>query len=141
MKLFLDTSVLVKKYIIEEPGAQRLAILLAKASVVIVSPVTWIEIHHVFYRIKREGYLDGAGLKTVLKAIKEDYVFFHVAAFNNTLEETAVKILEKCTLRSQDAIQLAAALTTEADLFYTADEKLYRASKKFLKNTELLSDK
>lgn len=141
MKLFLDTSVLVKKYIIEEPGAQRLAILLAKASVVIVSPVTWIEIHHVFYRIKREGYLDGTGLKTVLKAINEDYVFFHVAAFNNTLEETAVKILEKCTLRSQDAIQLSAALTTEADLFCTADEKLYQASKKFLKNTELLSDK
>lgn len=141
MKLFLDTSALVKKYIIQEPGAQRLSALLEKASVVIVSPVTWIEIHHVFYRIKREGFLDASGLKTVLQEVRGNYVFFHVAAFNNTLEENAVKILEKFTLRSQDAIQLAAALTTESDLFCTADEKLYQASKKFLKNSELLVDK
>lgn len=141
MKLFLDTSALAKKYIREEHGAQRLSILLANASVVIVSPVTWIEIHHVFYRIKREGLLDASGLKTVLKEVKENYDFFHVAAFNNALEEAAVKILEKFTLRSQDAIQLAAALTTESELFCTADERLYRASRKFLKNTELLTDK
>jgi predicted nucleic acid-binding protein len=141
MKLFLDTSALVKKYIVEEHGAERLSTLLAKASVVIVSPVTWIEIHHVFYRIKREGLVDAAGLKTVLKEVKENYGFFHVAAFNNALEENAIKILEKFTLRSQDAIQLAAVLTTEADLFCTADKRLHEASKKFLKNTELLADK
>ena len=132
MKLFLDTSVLVKKYIIAEHGAARLAALLTEASVVIVSPVTWIEIHHVFYRIRREGLLETSGLKTVLKNVKEDYVFFHVAAFNNALEEKAVKILEGFPLRFQDAIQLAAAITTMSDLFCTADQRLYQAAKKYL---------
>ena len=133
MKLFLDTSVLVKKYIVAEHGAKRLATLLQKASIVIVSPVTWIEIHHAFYRTNREGLLDELGLKTVLKSIKEDFGFFHVAAFNHALEEKAVKILEGVPLRSQDAIQLAAATTTEADLFCTADRKLYQTAKKYLK--------
>jgi predicted nucleic acid-binding protein len=138
MKIFLDTSVLVKKYILEEPGAARLAALLAKASVVILSPVTWIEIHHVFYRIRREGLLDAAELKTVLKNVKEDYIFFHVAAFNDVLEEKAVKILEEFPLRSQDAIQLAAAITTGSDLFCTADQKLYQTAKKYLRKIEFI---
>lgn len=140
MKLFLDTSALVKKYIIGEPGAQRLAALLVEASVVIVSPVTWIEIHHVFYRIRREGLLDTSGLKTVLKDVREDYVLFHVAAFNSALEEKAIKILEGFPLRSGDAIQLAAAITTESDLFCTADQKLYQAAKKYLRRTELIAN-
>jgi len=140
VKLFLDTSALVKKYIMEEYGVQRLSELLGKASVVIVSPVTWIEIHHVFYRIRREGLLGTPGLKKVLKDVGEDYRYFHVAAFNDALEERAVKILKGFPLRSQDAIQLAAAITTEYDLFCTADLKLYEASKKYLKKTELLAN-
>jgi len=140
MKLFLDTSALVKKYIIEEYGAQRLSELLGEASVVIVSPVTWIEIHHVFYRIKREGLLDAPGLKKVCKDVKADYIFFHVAAFNNALEENTIKILKGFPLRSGDAIQLAAAITTEYDLFCTADVKLYEASKKYLRKTELIAN-
>ena len=139
MKLFLDTSALVKKYIIEECGAQRLSELLGKASVVIVSPVTWIEIHHVFYRTRREGLLDTSGLKTILKDIKENYIYFHVAAFNNALEEKAVKILEGSPLRSGDAIQLAAAITTESDLFCTADQKLYRVAQQYLRKSELIA--
>ncbi|MBF0511057.1 MAG: type II toxin-antitoxin system VapC family toxin [Candidatus Omnitrophica bacterium] len=140
MKLFLDTSALVKKYVIEEYGAQRLSELLKEASVVIVSPVTWIEIHHVFYRIKKEGLLDTPGLKKVLKDVAVDYVSFHVAAFNNALEEKAVKILEEFPLRSLDAIQLAAAMTTGSGLFCTADVKLYEISKKHLKRTELIAN-
>ena len=138
MKLFLDTSVLVKKYIIEEQGAARLATLLTKASAVIVSPVTWIEIHHAFYRIKREGLLDPFGLKVVLKSLKEDYVFFHVVAWNNALEEAAVKVLEEFPLRSQDAVQLAAAMTAESDIFCTADRKLYLAAKKHFRMIEFM---
>ena len=138
MKLFLDTSVLVKKYIIEERGAERLAALLNKASVVIVAPVTWIEMHHAFYRLKRERFLDALGLKTVLKSLKEDYVFFHVVAFNGALEDKAVKILEELPLRSQDSIQLAAAMTSGADIFCTADHRLCLAAKKHLQTIELV---
>ena len=139
MKLFLDTSVLVKKYIIEEQGAARLATLLAKASAVIVSPVTWIEIHHAFYRIKREGLLDSSALKMVLKMLKEDYIFFHVVAWNSALEEIAVKILEEFPLRSQDSIQLAAAVTSASDVFCTADRKLYLAAKKHFRTIEFMA--
>jgi predicted nucleic acid-binding protein len=84
--------------------------------------------------------LDAAGLKTVLKNVKEDYMFFHVAAFNNALEEKAIKILEVFPLRSGDAIQLAAAVTTGSDLFCTADQKLYQAAKKYLKKTEFIAN-
>ena len=139
MKLYLDTSALVKKYIMEEHGGERLSELLREASVVIVSPVTWIEIHHVFYRITREGHLDSRGLKKVLKDVAADYMYFHVAAFNNALEEKAIKILKSVPLRSQDAIQLSGAMTTESDLFCTSDVKLYEASKKYLRKTELIA--
>ncbi|MBI4309148.1 MAG: type II toxin-antitoxin system VapC family toxin [Candidatus Omnitrophica bacterium] len=138
MKLFLDTSVLVKKYIVEEQGAARLAALLAKASTVIVSPVTWIETHHAFYRIKREGLLDVSSLKTVFKMLKEDYTFFHVVAWNSALEEIAVKILEEFPLRSQDSIQLAAAVTSAADVFCAADRKLYLAARKYFRTIEFI---
>ena len=140
MKLFLDTSALVKKYIIGEPGADRLATLLTEASVVIVSPVTWIETHHAFYRLKREGLLDAPGLKTVLKNVREDYGFFHITAFNNVLEEKAVKVLAGVPLRSQDAIQLAAAMITGQNLFCTADIRLYQAAKEYLKKVELIAN-
>ena len=76
----------------------------------------------------------------MLKSVKEDYVFFHVAAFNSALEEKAVKILEGFPLRSQDAIQLAAAMTTGSDFFCTSDKKLYQVAKKYLKKTELIAN-
>ena len=136
----MDTSALVKKYIVEERGVEQLSSLLLRASVVILSPVTWIEIHHVFYRTKREGLLDSGGLKTLLKDIRQDYGYFHVASFNAALEEKAVNILEDFPLRSQDAIQLAAAMTTQSDLFCTADQKLYQAARKYLKKAELIAN-
>jgi predicted nucleic acid-binding protein len=139
LKIFLDTSVLVKKYIVAERGGAYLAELLTKATIVAVSPVTWIETHHVLYRTQKEGLLDMPGLEAILKDLYADYMFFHVTAFNNALEEKAIEILRKIPLKSQDVIQLASAVITEADLFCTADQKLFQTAKEYIRKVELIS--
>lgn len=133
MRIFLDTSSLIKKYA-EEEGSDDLEMLLKEVSEIIVSPITWIESRNYLSRMYREKIIDQKECLLLKNELKEDFNFFNRVLWSDALEQKAVEIVEERHLKTLDSIQLAAGILSHADLFVTSDNKLLKAAKKVLKN-------
>jgi len=66
MKLFFDTSALIKKYIIED-GSKKVDELMNKAESIIVSVITEIEVYSTFKRLLIEKAINEIDYKTNLR--------------------------------------------------------------------------
>lgn len=133
MRVFLDTSSLLKRYL-EEQGSQELGLLLEEASEVIVAPIAWIESHSALSRLFREKGIDEKRFSLLKKEMKNDFHDFNRVLWNDSLEQKAVEIVEERHLKTLDSIQLAAGILSNADLFVASDKKLLAAAKKVLKS-------
>lgn len=133
VRIFLDTSALLKRYL-EEEGSQELEVVLKESSEVIVAPVAWIESISALSRLLREKGIDHERFSLLKREIKNDFHDFNRVLWSDALEEKAVEIVEDLSLKTLDGIQLAAGILSHADLFITSDNKLLKAAKKVLKN-------
>lgn len=124
MRVFLDTSALLKKYV-DEPGGDALERVLADAAEVVVSPLTQIELHAAVERRLREKALSRAEAEWVCREAAKDYVYFLQVVWNQNLERKAVELIRRHPLKTLDAIQLAAGALSEAGIFVTSDRKLH----------------
>lgn len=138
MRIFLDTSSLIKKYAVEE-GSDDLEMVLKEATEIIVSPITWIESRNSLSRMYREKIIDQEECLLLRNELKKDFNFFNRVLWSDALEEKAIEIVEERHLKTLDSIQLAAGILSNADLFVSSDKKLLAAAKKVLKNVRGIS--
>ena len=110
--LFLDTSALVKRYLLTEPGAVSVHALLSAPDVlVVIARVTPVEVAFAFSRRQREGKISPAQREALWNAFR-----MHLAADYDMIEpdeevwRTAERLIIDHPLRAYDAIQLASAL-------------------------------
>jgi predicted nucleic acid-binding protein len=127
--VFVDTSSLFKKYV-QERGSQVFEKLLSKASEIAVSPVTWVEMNAVIERYLRTKLLTPQKSGWLRGEIKKDFGYFFLVLWNENLENKAVQFIHEYGLKSMDAIQLAAGVLSESEIFVTSDRQLYSAAKK-----------
>ena len=137
MKLFVDTSSLFKKYV-DEPGSEALERLLAKASEIVVSPTTWIEVNHIIQRRLRDRSLTAQTAGWLRAETKKDFSYFSIVTWNENLESKAVALICQHTLKTMDAIQLASGVLSDSDIFVTSDSLLHAAAKKTLGHTQFI---
>ena len=137
MRLFVDTSTLFKKYI-EEPGSAAFEDLLNGAAEIAVSPVTWIEMNAALERCREKRLVSPADDEKIHAEIRTDFAYLMRVVWNEALEDLAVRLIRKHSLRTLDAVQLASWILSEADLFVTSDEKLYREAKKAIRKAVLI---
>lgn len=137
MKAFLDTSSLIKKYV-TEPGSDRLEIRLEKVAEIVVAPIYWIELNSALERRLREKTLTPSQVTAIRQEAGKDLIFFSRVIWNESLEEKAVEIIKKYYFKALDGIQLAAAILSQADAFFTSDRSLYKTAIQELKNAELI---
>jgi uncharacterized protein len=137
--LFVDTSALVKRYVDETGSAWlRAAIDPALSPLVVMSHLALAEMRSAFQRRLREGTLTPAELSRLHDAFRGDcrdeYQIFPV---NQSVIDLAGDLIERQTLRTLDAIQLATALTARHFLvtrgfpeivFIAADDRLLQAA-------------
>ena len=138
MRLFLDSSALVKRYV-EEPGSARVIELCRQADEIVISVVGPIEIFSALARRRREGYLSSPVFASIKRNIAADIAGASIVELYPQVVAEAVKCLEKSPLRSLDAIQVASAIVCESDLFLTADKRQALGAKKRRLRTELVS--
>ncbi len=122
MRMFFDTSALVKRYI-EEPESDTVARLLEGAESLIVSALFLPECVSAFRRLVREGRLsprEYEQLKGTVLADLADAIICHVVP---EVVDLAVDCLERHALRTLDAMQLGCARAVGPDLFVTADRR------------------
>lgn len=131
MRVFVDTSTLFKKYA-EESGGDIFETILSRASQIAVSPVTWIEMNAAIQRRLTERSFSSEQANWLRIEAKKDFAYFFQVLWNENLENKAVEIVRKHSLKTMDAVQLASGLLSESELFLTSDRKLYKEAKKIL---------
>lgn len=122
MRVFLDSSALVKRYIAEAGSAEVLA-WCDKATELAVAVIAVPEVISSLCRLQREGRLSEAqysALKTDLRADLDDALLCETSP---QVMQRAIEALEAHPLRAMDAIHIGAALIAGADVFVSADAR------------------
>jgi predicted nucleic acid-binding protein len=108
MLVYLDASVWVKRYVIEE-GSKRVQQWLKKGPVVVTSPLALIEVMTTLVRKERAGELATDDMNASLHAAEADYEWFASVPLSNGVIAGARALSRQYGLRGADTIHLAAA--------------------------------
>lgn len=137
MKVFLDTSSLIKLYYKEE-GTSKLDELFIENVIteIYISEITKIEFFSAIYKKLRTGNLQIENVNDLINAFTADEHNYSIILIDREIVSFSQKLIEKYGikgLRSLDAIQFASAYNVrEAIDFAISDDKLL--------NTFLLSE-
>jgi predicted nucleic acid-binding protein len=133
--LYLDTSSAIKLYVSED-GSDVVRGLVESASVVTTSVVTYAESRAALARLRREGALTAAKLKSAKRQLEEQWPSFVALVASNALCQAAGHLAEQYALRGFDSIHLAsfAEVARRAGprqtQFSSFDERLNEAARK-----------
>jgi len=122
MKVFLDSSALVKRYI-EEPGSDRVAVICAAAEELAVSVVCVTEVLSACNRLLREKKITAKQYAWIKNEFLLDIAEFFVIELTAEVVGRSVTCLEKGAVRSLDALHIASALESGCTRFVTGDER------------------
>ena len=124
MIVYLDSSVLARVYLADEPGHEQAASLLADLEIGLITG-TWtrIEVSGALVRAARAGRGDEAGLLDLLDGdLGTDGPVTVVAADQSEVEERALELVREHALRAMDAWHLAVAILTLPSLAEPGEE-------------------
>lgn len=113
---FCDSSALAKRYVAETGSAWLMATIDPKVgNYVFIARITFVEVFSAISRKERGGHISAIDAATAKKQFETDYSGEFVSVeITETLILAAAKLAEKHALRGYDAVQLAAALETQA---------------------------
>ena len=128
MIVFLDTSVMLKLYIVEAESDAIRSIIESGADVA-VSSISYVEAHSALARRSRDGSIGRQDISRVIGAFEADWFQFWKVHVDDSILRRAGKLCLKYPLRSIDAVQLAAALLgpeihEEPFVFLTSDKRI-----------------
>lgn len=138
MIVYLDSSVLARAYLADEPGHDEAVSLLEDSEIGLITG-TWtrIEVSGALVRAARVGRGDEAGLLDLLDAdLGAEGRVSVVAADQQEVEDRALRLVRKHAIRAMDAWHLAVAILTLPNLvepgeqagFATRDETQARVA-------------
>jgi predicted nucleic acid-binding protein len=137
VKIFLDTSSLIKLYFKEE-GTSKLDQLFVENIIteIYISEITKVEFFSAIYKKLRTGDLQLANVNDIINAFTADEHNYSIILIDREIVNFSQKLIEKYGvkgLRSLDAIQFASAYSVRNAIdFAISDDKLL--------NTFLLSE-
>ena len=108
MRLYLDTSALVKLYV-EEEGSSLIRQAVAEADTVATTIIAYVEAHAAFARRQREKTISLSDYRQIIRDFKADWRRYLVLEVTERLVERAGELAEDHHLRAYDAIHLASA--------------------------------
>ena len=108
MILYLDTSALVKLYIVEENSAQvRMAA--AESDEIASNVIAYAETRAALSRRHRMKDIAGADFQRAKRAFERDWSHFSVLPVNLEIVRYAAELAERFGLRAYDSVHLASA--------------------------------
>ena len=113
MILYLDTSALLKLYVVEE-GRDLVEQAVDEAAVISTSSVAYAEARASFARKRREAVFSDDELREAVAVFDEDWQTFETLAATEKAARLAGGLAEEHALRGFDAIHLASALLIRA---------------------------
>ena len=129
MRLYLDYSAYAKRFI-EETGSREVETLLGEASTLLLSVLAAPEILSALNRLRRENRLRRSDYLTVKRRLADDVRDAEVVTVTEDVVRASVAVLESSVVRTLDALHIATALVSDAELFITADRRQSTAARK-----------
>lgn len=115
MRLYLDTSALVKLYV-AEPGSEDVRQAVAEAEIAATSSLAYVEARAAFARRRRERSLIPLDYRRVLRSFEQDWPRYLRVEVTGPVIGQAARLAERHALQAYDAVHLASALTLRARL-------------------------
>ncbi|RPI74505.1 MAG: PIN domain-containing protein [Desulfobacteraceae bacterium] len=128
MKLLVDSSAFVKRYIQEE-GSERVEQVLQEAAQLALCIILVPEIISGLNRRMREGVLSPDNYSIVKRQLLNDVRDAIVLQITPAAISRSINLLENNALRAMDSLHVACALEWQAQLFVTADQRQYQAAR------------
>jgi uncharacterized protein len=120
MKIFLDSSALVKRYI-EETGSQKVAERCAKAGEIAVCIICLPEVLSACNLLLREKKINQEQYNWIKNEFLLDINELVIIDLTDDVISRSIQCLEKGAVRSLDALHIAAAVEYKCGLFLSGD--------------------
>jgi predicted nucleic acid-binding protein len=128
MKVFFDTSALVKRYV-NETGSQQVVEICQKADALALSIICLPEMISTLCRLVREGKLSEEKYSQLKKLILTDLENVEICEITPDVMLRVISCLENHSLRAMDAIHLGCALASAPDQFVSSDQRQIQAAR------------
>lgn len=122
MRVYFDSSALVKRYI-AEAGTDEVLAWCDRASELVVAVIAVPEIVSAWARLVREGRLGAAEYATLKTELAVDLADAWLCEVSPPVVQRAIAALEAHPLRAADALHIGAALVAGAAVFVSADAR------------------
>jgi uncharacterized protein len=129
MRVFLDTSAFVKRYI-EEPGTDKVIEICRQAEHMVLCVICLPEMISTLNRLVREGRLSADDYKKTRDLILREIEDAEICYVTPDVVTRTMRCLENNALRAMDALHLGCALMVESDLFVSSDQRQIEAAKR-----------
>jgi uncharacterized protein len=137
MVVFLDTSSLIKRYILED-GSKIVDNFYLPENDICISSVTIIEINAALKRKLTDGSISIETFNNAIAFWKTDYTQYRVIPYNDLLINKSLSIIETYQIKTLDSIQISSAILSEAEICATSDEKMFKILKAILADKAIL---
>lgn len=107
--LYLDTSALFKRYVVE-PESDAVRAKLEEAAVVATAVITRTEVATALSQAQQEGRIEATEARRAEREFLEDWRHFGRVPVTEELASEAAELAWRQALRAYDAVQLAAAM-------------------------------
>lgn len=134
MKLYLDTSALVKLYV-EEEGSHVVRSAIERAGLSATSAIAYVEARAALVRRLHEGGLSVGEYRRVVRDLDGDWNHYLVVEVTDSLIREGARLAEKHRLRAYDAVHVASAVAVhrrlaEPVVFASWDHNLEKVAKR-----------
>lgn len=134
MRLYLDTSALVKLYV-DEAGSPIVRSAVDHADLIATSALAYVEARAAFVRRRHERGLSAGDYRRVVHDLDTDWTRYLVVEVTDLLVRESARLVEAHRLKAYDALHLASAAAlrswlAEPILFASWDFRLERVAKR-----------
>lgn len=135
MRLYLDTSALVKIYV-QEDGSAGCRRAVAEADLIATSALAYVEARAAFTRRRHDGGLPPRSYRQVITDLDGDWSSYAVVDVTESVIREGARLAERHRLRAYDAVHLASATAlrdagrAEPMVFASWDAALERAARR-----------
>jgi hypothetical protein len=129
MRVFFDTSALVKRYL-DEPGSIRVLEICREADSLVVSVICLPEMVSMLNRLIRQGTLSAQTYHQTKSLMLSDLEDADICNLTPEVIGRAIQCLENHPVRGMDGLHLGCALIVGPDLFVSSDPAQVEAARK-----------
>jgi predicted nucleic acid-binding protein len=137
MRIFLDSSALVKRYVVEE-GTEKVSDFCGRADEIVLSVLCVPEVLSACNRLKRSSRLNDSQYRKIKKELALDVDEATIIDMTSSIIENTIMCLETGSVKTLDAIHIASALESGCDLFLSADKNQCKVAKSLNLSVEVV---